>query len=105
MCAVPELVEVVRRSGEAHSLAVNDDGRHLEPRYGLDNPRIPFGVVIALFRLQPHDAIDPPRDNTEPVVLDFVNPVRADRGLHGSRGEAGLIETQHLAQMPYGIRL
>ena len=42
--------------------------------------------------------IDPPRDDAEAVMLDFVNPEWPGGRLRGASGE-GLIQTQHAALM------
>ena len=46
----------------------------LEAHDCFHNQWVAFGVVIALLRLQAHHSVDPPRDNAESVMLNFVNP-------------------------------
>ena len=50
------------------------------------------GEIMAVARQEPHAGSVSPRHDAEAVMLDFVQPVPADRRSIGRTGEAGLNE-------------
>jgi hypothetical protein len=61
----------------------------------LDHERVPLGVVGTLLCKKTHVLADPPGDDPEAVMLDFVNPTLASGRFHHHSREAGPIRIQH----------
>src|ERR1044071_640653 len=75
-------VSAYRRAGVKFSLSIPANGDLLEP---LTHDT---AVQCLLTNACPHDIVDPPRDDAEPVMLDFVDRSSGRSGAF-ERGSAG----------------
>ena len=94
--SVPERVKVWQAIGtDPDSFAVEDNGRDAKAIDCLNHERVAFGVVPSLFCKKTHVVADPPGDNPEAVMFDFMDPTLARGSFHDPGREARPIPIQH----------
>ena len=85
-----------------HRLAVDQAGAHSQRRDRLDDQRVTRSPIMSVAREQPHAAALAAGHHPIPVVLDFVNPLRAGWWSLGGGWEARRDETGRKGTLQHG---